>query len=264
MPFAVFDIETRIDKRLLNQVFFAGEELDEEEAYRRFQEQSRNDFPPLTLHVPISIAVGNVGDDRVLRRVESLALADYSEENLAREFWTRAERFKGCLVSFNGRRFDLPVMELAALRYGIAAPTYFSTDDSARSRYAPERHLDLYDYLANYGAGGLRGGMDLLAKLIGLPGKATMRGAMVQDYYETGRLDEIHRYCRADVVQTYFLFLRVDLMRGRISAAEYDAAYHASERFLTELGLTLAADGGPVHQPHPGAERADSEGDRER
>jgi len=83
-----------------------------------------------------------------------------------------------------------------------------------------------------YGAGGLRGGMDLLAKLIGLPGKATMRGAMVQDYYETGRLDEIHRYCRADVVQTYFLFLRVDLMRGRTARPSTTPAYHAPSGFL--------------------------------
>jgi predicted PolB exonuclease-like 3'-5' exonuclease len=264
MPFAVFDIETRIDKRLLNQVFYAGEGLDDEEACRRFQEQSRNDFPPLTLHVPISIAVGNVADDHVLRRVESIGLADYSEENLAREFWTRAERFKGCLVSFNGRRFDLPVMELAALRYGIAAPAYFGSDDSARSRYAAERHLDLYDYLANYGAGGLRGGMDLLAKLIGLPGKAAMRGAMVQGYYETGRLEEIHRYCRADVVQTYFLFIRVQLMRGRIGAAEYDAAYRASAQFLAELGPAVATSGEPARQPHLAPERVDGEGGRER
>ena len=264
MPFAVFDIETRIDKRLLNQVFYAGEGLDDEEAYRRFQEQSHNDFPPLTLHVPISIGVGNVSDDHVLRRIENIALAEYSEENLAREFWTRAERFKGCLVSFNGRRFDLPVMELAALRHGIAAPAYFGSDDSPRSRYAPERHLDLYDYLANYGAGGLRGGMDLLAKLIGLPGKMAMHGAMVQDYYETGRLDEIHRYCRADVVQTYFLFLRVELMRGRISAAEYDASYRAAAPFLEQLGPELAACGEPACQPHPAAAPVNGEGGRER
>ena len=50
-----------------------------------------------------------------------------------REFWARAERFAGCLVSFNGRRFDLPVLELAALRYGISAPAYFA---EARGRHA--------------------------------------------------------------------------------------------------------------------------------
>ena len=37
MAFAVFDIETRIDKRLLNQVFFAGEGIGDQEAYERFR-----------------------------------------------------------------------------------------------------------------------------------------------------------------------------------------------------------------------------------
>src|SRR6202035_3449586 len=106
----------------------------------------------------------------------SLALGGYSEEALGREFWARAERFAGCLVTFNGRRFDFPVLELAALRYGIAAPTHFAEGSgSARARYSSERHLDLFDYLTNFGAsGGIRGGMDPLLKMIGLPG--TMEG----------------------------------------------------------------------------------------
>jgi len=238
MTFAIFDIETRVDKHLLNQVFFANEGLGDEEAYQRFREQLRQrggDFFPLTLHVPISIAVGSAGEDRVLRSVESLALADYSEEQLVREFWKRAGHFRGCLVSFNGRRFDLPVLELGALRYGLPAPAYFNDADSARSRHAPERHLDLFDFLTNYGAIGIRGGMDLLLKMIGLPGKTELDGAMVQEYYEAGRLDEIHRYCRSDVIQTYFLFLRVELLRGKIEQAAYQAACDASAHFLREL-----------------------------
>jgi 3'-5' exonuclease len=239
MAFAVFDIETRIDKRLLNQVFFAGENLSDEDAWSSYREQlarrNGSDFFPTTLHVPISIAVGNVGDDHVLRSVESLALDDYSEERLVREFWARAERFPGCLVSFNGRRFDIPVLELQALRYGISAPSHFSAEDSPRSRYSAERHLDLFDFLTNYGASRIAGGMNLLLKMIGMPGKTELAGAKVQEYYEAGRLDEIHRYCRNDVIQTYFLFLRVELMRGRLDEAAYQAAYEASAHFLNEV-----------------------------
>jgi len=246
MAFAIFDIETRVDKRLLNQAFFARDGLSDEDAYQRFRDELRgrgNDFFPLTLHVPISIAIGNAGDDHALRSVESLAIGDYGEDKLANEFWKRADRFHGCLVSFNGRRFDLPVLELSALRHGISAPGYFSDGDSPRSRYAPERHLDLFDFLTNYGAVGLRGGMDLLAKMIGLPGKTGLHGAMVQEYYEAGRLGEIHRYCRADVIQTYFLFLRVELMRGRIDQSAYREACASSGHFLSELGGAPAGTG---------------------
>jgi 3'-5' exonuclease len=238
MVFAIFDIETRIDKKLLNQVFFAAEALTEEDAYRRYVKDLHaqgSDFLPLSLHVPISISIGQVDDDHVLRAVDSLALEDYSEDKLVRAFWSRTEGLSACLVSFNGRGFDLPVLELAALRYGISAPGYFDAVDSPRSRHFLERHFDLYEYLTNYGASRLSGGLDLLLKMLGLPGKQEINGAMVQEYFDAGRLDEIHRYCRSDVIQTYFLFLRVQLMRGRISEATYRAAMAASRNFLDQL-----------------------------
>lgn len=238
MAFAVFDVETRVDKHLLNQVYFEGQGLSDNEAFERHREDLRrrrdSDFFPITLHLPISIAIGNVGDDYVLNAVESLGLADYSEENLIREFWSRYERFAGTLVSFNGRRFDFPVLELAALRHGIPAPLHFEDDSQARSRYSSARHYDLFDYLTNHGAVSLAGGMDLLLKMIGMPGKTGMDGSMVQEYFEAGRLGEIHHYCRSDVVQTYFLFLRVALMRGEISEATYRAASEASQHFMAE------------------------------
>jgi predicted PolB exonuclease-like 3'-5' exonuclease len=238
MGFAIFDIETRVDKQLVNRVFFGNEGLSDEEAYQRFRDDLRDrggDFFPLTLHVPISIAIGDVGGDHVLRSVQSLPAADYSEESLVREFWRRLDVFQGCLVSFNGRRFDLPVLELAAMRWGISAPRYFDSDSSLRLGQSPERHLDLCEYLTNFGEVGLRGGMDLLLKMIGLPGKLSMNGAMVQEHFEAGRLEDIHRYCRSDVIQTYFLFLRVELMRGRLDRTAYDAACSAAAPFRDQL-----------------------------
>jgi predicted PolB exonuclease-like 3'-5' exonuclease len=244
MEFAIFDIETRIDKQLLNRVFFAHDNISDDEAYLRFREDLRNrggDFVPLSLHVPISIAIGNVSGDHTLHSVETLGTACDSEEGLVREFWTRLEDFRGCIVSFNGRRFDLPVLELAAIRWGISAPRYFDEGDSPRSH--PSRHLDLCEYLTNFGEVGLRGGMDLLLKMMGLPGKLAINGAMVQEYFDSGRHEEIHRYCRTDVVQTYFLFLRVALMRGRIDQASYQAAWSAALPFLEELGALRAKSG---------------------
>ncbi len=236
MAFAVFDIETRIDKRLLNQVFFPRDGLSNEEAFERFRQDPRNrsgDFMPLTLHLPIAIVIGEVGDDYVLRSVDNLPMGDYSEENLVRAFWQRLESFDGVLVSFNGRGFDLPVLELAALRYGIPAPRYFASD-SRRSRES-ENHLDLYEYLTNFGATGLRGGMNLLLKMIGMDGKTDLDGSKVQSYFEAGRLEEIRQYCRTDVIRTYALFLRAELMRGRIDEGTYRTACGSSASFLQEI-----------------------------
>jgi hypothetical protein len=222
--YAIFDIETRIDKRLLNETLFRGRGLDEEEAYRQFRRQllqeKGDDFFPISFHVPVSIAIGSVDKDYALESVEVLGRENYSEEALVREFWERVERFRGCLVSFNGRSFDLPVLELQALRFGCVAPRYFGEEH--RHRYRQDKHYDLYDFLTNYGAYRVRGGFDLVQRLVGLEGKGEIDGSKVQELWEAGRLADIHRYCADDVIQTYFLFLRIELIRGRLPRERYE------------------------------------------
>jgi predicted PolB exonuclease-like 3'-5' exonuclease len=237
MSFIVFDIETRIDKTLLRDTMFPGQALSDEEAHRRaraaLSEQTGNDFLPLTYHVPVSIVTGHVRGDHVLQNIDVARADERGEAGLVREFWHRLEAFEGTLVSFNGRGFDLPVLELQALRWGCSAPKYFNQRDGFRARYG--RHYDLYDFLTNSGATRLRGGLDLLAKLAGLPGKSGVAGADVQGLWEAGRFDEIHAYCRRDVIQTYYLFLHVELLRGRMSAERLRSVEQETQRFHAEI-----------------------------
>jgi predicted PolB exonuclease-like 3'-5' exonuclease len=239
MMYAVFDIETRIDKSLVKSVYAPKEDISDREAYERLRAErvaeSGSDFLPISFHVPISIAVGIVNNDAVLVNVETLGANDYSEEAIVRDFWDRVERFNGTLVSFNGRNFDLPVLELHALKYRCQAPRYFNQRFGHRYRYSEEGHYDLYDFVGNHGVNRIRGGFDLLCKLIGLRGKGDIDGSMVQGFWEEGRLAEIHEYCRQDVIQTYFLLLRVELMRGRIDERQFEAAWAATERFRDQL-----------------------------
>ena len=239
MQFAVFDIETRVDKGLVKTVYFPRESLTDAEAYERVRGQliadSGSDFFPISFHVPISIAVGLVNGERVLTQVETLCAEDYSEEAIVRVFWERVERFNGTLVSFNGRNFDLPVLELQALKYGCQAPRYFNQRYGHRYRYSEEGHYDLYEFLTNNGVHRIRGGFNLLSTLIGYRGKGDIDGSMVQGLWEGNRLADIHRYCREDVIQTYFLFLRVELMRGRIEPDGYRRVLAETESFLEGL-----------------------------
>jgi hypothetical protein len=229
MSILVFDMETRVDKALLRRVHFRGQALSDDEAYERMRDElgwaTGGDFFPLTYQLPVSIALASAGDDHVLRGVEVLGADTLGERALVEEFWKRLDAFDGTLVSFNGRGFDLPVLELQALRHGVSAPHYFGDRNGLRARYG--RHCDLYDWLTNGGAARLRGGLDLVAKLIGLPGKGDVSGADVQVLWERGGWEQIHRYCRDDVLQTYFLFLRVEHLRGHLSAealAQVEAA----------------------------------------
>ena len=239
MSFLVFDIETRVDKALLRAVEYRGQALGDEAAYERMRDELGRDggrtFFPYTFHVPISIALGRAGPDYILHTLEVLGADALGEAGLVQAFWSRLESFDGTLVSFNGRGFDLPVLELQALRHRTSAPRYFGERNGLRVRFG--RHCDLYDWFINNGATRLRGGLDLVAKLVGLPGKGEVSGGDVQVLWERGQWEQIHRYCRDDVLQTYFLFLRVEHLRGRVSdeqLAEVEAATRAYRSLLGE------------------------------
>lgn len=231
MAVLVFDIETRIDKQLLRDTLFRGQALSDDDAFERMREQlwqesgGRSDFFPVTFHVPISIALLHAADDGAIEAREVLGADQLGEAGLAREFWSRLEAFNGLLVSFNGRGFDLPVLELAALRHGCAAPRYFTERNGLRQRFG--RHLDLLDWLSNNGAVRLRGGFDLIARVAGLAGKGAVSGGDVQRLFERGCWSDIHRYCADDARQTYLLWLRVEQLCGRL-AAERAAALAAA------------------------------------
>jgi predicted PolB exonuclease-like 3'-5' exonuclease len=81
--------------------------------------------------------------------------------------------------------------------------------------------------------------LDQLARLMGLPGKLGMDGSAVWGAWLDGRINEIRDYCETDVVNTWLVFLRFQLMRGLLTAAEHDS----------ELALVKATLGA-VGQPH--------------
>lgn len=230
--YLVFDIETQIDKDLVRDALHSGPGVTAELAYERLRTEHDGGFLPVTVHSPVSIALGWVTAGRVLERVEVLRGDELGEEQLVTLFWRKVEPFGGTLVTFSGRIFDFPVLELRALRYGLSLPWYFG---GKGFRGRTERHDDLYDTLSNRGAARLRGGLDLLAKLVGLPGKGMVSGAMVQELWERGEYETVHRYCRRDVVQTYFLFLHVERMRGSIDGAEFRRIEDATSGFRREL-----------------------------
>lgn len=231
--YLVFDIETQIDKELVRNAFEPVPGATAELAYERMREDVDGGFLPVTVHAPVSVALGWVSPGRVLERMEVLRADEIGEEEVVRSFWRRVEPYRGTLVTFSGRVFDLPVLELRALRYGMSLPWYFGGKSGFRGRN--DRHDDLYDVMSNRGSARLRGGLDLLAKLVGLPGKGAVTGAMVQELWERGDFDAVHRYCRRDVIQTYYLFLHVERLRGRIDANEMRRIEEATQEFRAEL-----------------------------
>jgi hypothetical protein len=141
-------------------------------------------------------------------RFEGLRVLAGPEPEILAEFWRLAEGKK--LVSFNGRHFDLPVLEARSLRHGLALPWYFA---SRSVRDDPALHLDLLEFLSN-GEPRNRARLDDYCKLVGLPGKMGIDGAQVAALFADRRVEELSAYCATDVLQTLGLFLRVQRLRG--------------------------------------------------
>ena len=60
-----------------------------------------------------------------------------------------------------------------------------------------------------------------MACLLGLPGKLGFDGSQVWDAYQAGDIEGIRRYCETDVLNTWLIYLRFELLRGRVSPAAH-------------------------------------------
>jgi predicted PolB exonuclease-like 3'-5' exonuclease len=74
---------------------------------------------------------------------------------------------------------------------------------------------------------------------MGLPGKPEgVGGAEVEKYYRDGHIRQIAEYCESDVVNTYRVWLRYELFRGRLSDAEFQASEASLLDFIKARGNT--------------------------
>ena len=153
-------------------------------------------------------------------------VGERSERELIAAFVDRIAALAPQLVTFNGSSFDLPVLRYRAMVHkvpaiGLSARPYFNryTDDAidlcdALSSFSPQAKVTLHE----------------LCRVMGLPGKPDgISGGEVDTYYRAGRIREIGDYCESDVVNTYRVWLRYELFRGRLS----ETAFQASEENLT-------------------------------
>jgi predicted PolB exonuclease-like 3'-5' exonuclease len=239
----VFDIETVPDVELGRRLYGAPELDDESVAKIMFfkQKQARNnDFLPLPQHRVVAISgVLRTAEDV---KVFSLGADGAPEKEILKRFFEGLHRYSPELVSWNGCGFDLPVLSYRCLRHGVDASRYWETGDGDRdfrfNNYLNRfhwRHLDLMDVLSGYQSSG-RASLELVAQLLGLPGKLGMSGAKVWDCWQRGEVAAICNYCETDVLNTYLVYLRFQTIRGVIDRARHDAEAARLESKLEQSG----------------------------
>lgn len=202
--YLVLDIETIVDPEL------------------PIQEASSSDRLPTPPHHQV-VAIGVMWFDREYRVQRIGVIGEDKDEAGALDAFARfTDERQPTLVTYNGRGFDLPVLANRCLRHGVPFRYYYQSRD-VRYRFSPEGHLDLMDFIADFGASRSTR-LDVVAKLCGMPGKVGIDGKDVGPMVHAGHLDEVRAYCLCDVVQTAGVFLRLQLVRGELSKTAYLAA----------------------------------------
>ena len=221
--YLALDIETVPDEELVSAVDTEPsrpypEKLGRLLATRKAQSGGRSDFLPIPYHRPVVACWIEAAErDGALILEDAGCWTDRrtGEDAFLERTW---ERLRGrTLVTFHGRGFDLPVLEMRSLKLGLSVPSWFT---AGRQGVPPEDHHDLFDLLTNGGASP-SAPLDLYAKLVGLPGKEGVAGKDVSALYAQLALDRICGYCVSDVVQTWLLYLRYRLLEGTLSPPGY-------------------------------------------
>ncbi|MBS9782099.1 MAG: 3'-5' exonuclease [Gammaproteobacteria bacterium] len=227
----VFDIETipdsvsicrlkGVDSTTLNE----SEQFELAKLHRR--SEVGNEFVRHHLHKVVAISACVYINGK--HKVASLADTDSDEKTIIERFFNLIDNYQPVLVSWNGNGFDLPVLHYRSLFHGISAPTYWDVGhfDSGNkwSNYLSRfqwQHIDLMDVVAGYQARTVAPLNDV-AKLCGFPGKLDTDGSAVLELYQADNVKAIRDYCETDVLNTYLVYLRFELMRGLLMPAQYE------------------------------------------
>lgn len=243
VAYLVFDIETAVDGEIVSKVRYPDEGLSPSAARERFSEEraasNRSDFIPHSYHIPVSIVVAKIAKDFSILDVVALDEEQCRPHVLTGQFWHGWKAYIcPAFVTFNGRGFDLPVMEAAAYRYGVSIAKWLvpggRLHDQPRYRYNSGAHIDLYELLTNFGAAPFHGGLNLAASLLGKPGKIDVSGSDVQTMHDQGKIAEIIAYCRCDVLDTYFVFLRTRVLTGELTLEQEATLVSNTKEWLEE------------------------------
>jgi predicted PolB exonuclease-like 3'-5' exonuclease len=240
----VFDIETVPDTNLGRRLYGLHDLSDQQVGQIMFtkrRQDTGSEFLSHEQHRVVAISVAMRAGDSL--KVWSLGDETSSEKVLIERFFDGLDKFTPDLVSWNGAGFDLPVLHYRSLLHGVTAARYWEMGDSDQSfrfsNYLSRfhwRHMDLMDILSGFQGRG-RTGLNDISTLLGFPGKVGMQGAAVWAEYLRGGIARIRNYCETDVLNTYLIYLRFELLRGRLNPAEHA---HEVERVRKLLDDSLA------------------------
>jgi len=215
MKTIVFDVETIPDleygKKNMNLDGLSDEDIGRSMFFQQLQKKG-DEFLPIDLHKIITISC-------IAEENGAIELKSFTHLEHFINFIEDADHF----VTWNGHRFDVPVISFRALIEHLVISNTLLDD---------KHHTDLKAVLSN-GNISLISGLDRVSKHLGLPGKAFHSGKVVWDLYVDNKMHEITQYCEADVLNTYLIYIHHQSTIGEISKNQLREKKETLKSFLS-------------------------------
>ena len=215
MKTIVFDVETIPDleygKKNMNLDGLSDEDIGRSMFFQQLQKKG-DDFLPIDLHKIITISC-------IAEENGTIELKSFTHLEHFINFIEDANHF----VTWNGHRFDVPVISFRALTEDLVISNTLLDD---------KHHTDLKAVLSN-GNISLISVLDRVSKHLGLPGKAFHSGKVVWDLYVDNKMHEITQYCEADVLNTYLIYIHHQSTIGEISKNQLREKKETLKSFLS-------------------------------
>lgn len=138
--------------------------------------------------------------------VGEFILKSRSEKEMLEDFWEGAKEYD-TFVTFNGRGFDVPFLNLRSAIHGIR-PTHDLMDGRYLYQQKHARHVDLQDQMTFYGAMQRRPSLHLFCRAFGIesPKAEGVAGDDVAELFHAKKFGDIARYNARDVIATTLLY----------------------------------------------------------
>lgn len=129
-----------------------------------------------------------------------------TEKEMLEDFWDGAKNYD-TFVTFNGRSFDVPFLNLRSAIYGIR-PSQNLLEGRYLYQQKSAKHVDLQDQLTFYGAMHRRPSLHLFCRAFGIesPKAEGVAGDDVAELFHSKKFRDIAAYNARDVIATTELY----------------------------------------------------------
>lgn len=162
-----------------------------------------------TLDRGMILLEGAKEEEHAWEKVPGSKIYRADERKLLARFWeTVARKQTGMprLVTFNGRGYDGPMLQIRSAQLGIRP-----SRDLLPYRYDISEHCDLSDALTFMGCFNERYSLDYWCRRFDIESpKGGIDGSQVARFYREGRIEDIGEYCLRDVRATAQLYQKLE------------------------------------------------------